>query len=122
VGKQCFRAANKGNQILGLIKITFISRKKNIILNLYKSYTTMITRGHSLKLQKRECRTVQRANEFGMRVINIWNSLPEEVIQSSSVNVFKGQFDRFYDRAELQISTDAEMGHKSVGKSVILTT
>jgi ribonucleases P/MRP protein subunit RPP40 len=36
VGKQCAKAASKGNQILGLIKRTFISKKKNI-LNLYKS-------------------------------------------------------------------------------------
>lgn len=36
VGKQCAKAANKGNQILGLIKRTIISRKK-IIVNLYKT-------------------------------------------------------------------------------------
>ena len=37
VGKQCGKAANKGNQILGLIKRTVISRKKKVILNLYKT-------------------------------------------------------------------------------------
>jgi len=36
------------------------------------------TRGHSLKLQKRECRTTQRANAFGMRVVNFWNSLSKD--------------------------------------------
>jgi hypothetical protein len=84
--------------------------------------TAMITRGHSLKLQKRECRTAQRANEFGMRVVNVWNSLPEEVVQSSSVNIFKGRFDRFCEHAELQFSTDAEMGIKSIRKSVAVAS
>ena len=37
VGKQCGKAANKGNQILGLVKRTVISRKKTVILNLYKT-------------------------------------------------------------------------------------
>ena len=37
-GKQCAKVANKGNQILGLIKRTIISKKKKkIILNLYKT-------------------------------------------------------------------------------------
>ena len=38
VGKQCVKTANKGNQILG-----FISRKKTIIFNLYKT----LVRPHS---------------------------------------------------------------------------
>ena len=37
VGKQCAKAASKGNQILGLLKRMFISKKKTIILNLNKS-------------------------------------------------------------------------------------
>ena len=36
VGKQCDKAANKGNQILGLINRIIISRKK-VILNLYNT-------------------------------------------------------------------------------------
>ena len=37
VSKQCAKAANKENQIMGLIKRTFISKAKNVILNLYKA-------------------------------------------------------------------------------------
>jgi hypothetical protein len=37
VSKQCAKAASKGNQILGLIKRTFISKEKNVLLNLYKA-------------------------------------------------------------------------------------
>ena len=37
VGKQCIKAASKGNHILGLISRTFVSRKKEVILSLYKT-------------------------------------------------------------------------------------
>jgi hypothetical protein len=34
---QCIKAANKGNQILGLISRTIVCKQKIVILNLYKS-------------------------------------------------------------------------------------
>ena len=37
VGKQCTKAANKGNQKLGMIKRTFACKDKSIMLKLYKS-------------------------------------------------------------------------------------
>jgi len=56
------------------------------------------TRGHSYKLEKRSCKGQLRANFFGFRVVNVWNSLPEKVVTSSSVNCFKGRFDRLYEK------------------------
>ena len=55
------------------------------------------TRGHSLKLQKRLCRASLRANSFVMRVVNTWNSLPEDIVNAPSVNAFKNIFDKFCD-------------------------
>lgn len=55
----------------------------------------MTTRGHRMKLQKKECRTQLRANFFGNRIVNLWNSLPEYVVEAPSVNCFKGRFDRY---------------------------
>jgi len=37
VGKQCFKATSMGNQVLWIIKRTFRSRSKNILIPLYKS-------------------------------------------------------------------------------------
>ena len=37
VGKQCTKAAAKGNQILRLISRTFVTRSKDVMLTLYKS-------------------------------------------------------------------------------------
>jgi len=54
------------------------------------------TRGHSLKLQKRYCRTQIRKYFFGLRTVNSWNQLPERIAQASSVNSFKGLYDRHH--------------------------
>jgi len=51
------------------------------------------TRGHSLKLQKRDCKSMLRANVLGVRIVNFWNSLPENVVSAESVNCFKSRFD-----------------------------
>jgi len=40
------------------------------------------TRGHSLKLHKRECRTSLRANVLGFRIVNFWNSMPEDIVSA----------------------------------------
>ena len=56
---------------------------------------TVKTRGHELKLEKRECRSQMRAKFFRMRVVNLWNRLPAEVVESPSVNCLKGRFDRY---------------------------
>ena len=42
------------------------------------------TRGHSLKLSKPSANCVQRQNAFSHRVVNKWNSLPEEVVVNVS--------------------------------------
>jgi ribonucleases P/MRP protein subunit RPP40 len=53
-----------------------------------------ITRGHALKLVKRRCKLQLRSNMLGYRMVNFWNSLPEDVVCSETVDVFKGRFDR----------------------------
>lgn len=72
------------------------------------------TRGHSWKLQKRDCNTSLRAGSFGMRVVNFWNSLSEEVVQSPSVSVFKIRFDHFCGERQLQYSTSTELGTQAL--------
>src|SRR5664279_2848561 len=61
------------------------------ILPLHKT-TGMTTRGHSLKLQKRESKGQLRANIFGLRVVNIWNALPDVIVTSRISQLFQGTF------------------------------
>ena len=76
-------------------------------LPLHKS-VGVTTRGHHLKLVKRECRGKLRSNFFSFRVVNIWNSLPEEVVMSNNVNCFKGRFDRCCVKLRYCKLTDSE--------------
>lgn len=52
------------------------------------------TRGHSLKLKKPSVKTTMRQHYFSVRVVNAWNSLPEEVVSAPSLNAFKNRLDK----------------------------
>jgi len=53
------------------------------------------TRGHSLKIRGSRFRTELRRNFFTQRVVNLWNSLPSEAVEATSLNVFKARIDKF---------------------------
>ena len=53
-------------------------------------------RGHGYKIYKEKCRVDLRKYSFSHRVVNEWNDLPGWVVDSSSVNNFKNNIDRFY--------------------------
>ena len=55
-----------------------------------------VTKGNSLKLKKQGCHGQLRGNFFGLRTVNLSNSLPEELIWAPLVNAFKGGFDRLH--------------------------
>ena len=58
------------------------------------------TRGHQLKLAKPRHRTVKRNAFFTARVVDIWNRLPEQVINSSNINQFKRRYDRYMSNSQ----------------------
>ena len=58
--------------------------------------TITITRGHTKKLFKQHTNSYTRSKFFSNRVINDWNSLPQFIVDSSSVNEFKMLLDRHY--------------------------
>jgi hypothetical protein len=68
------------------------------ILPRHVSSGVVRTRGHCLKIQKRSCKGRLRANYFGLRVVNLWNSLPEDVVTANTTNCFKNRFDRLFKR------------------------
>ena len=55
------------------------------------------TRTNSLKLAKARHKTKIRGNYFTERVVNTWNSLPEDVVTSPSLNAFKARLDSFWN-------------------------
>jgi len=53
-------------------------------------------RGHSLKLYKHRSRLDTRKYFFSQRVISSWNSLPQSVVDATSVNTFKNRLDNYH--------------------------
>ena len=49
------------------------------------------TRGNQLKLYKKSSKTELQKNSFSLRVVDPWNSLPDEIITAPSVNSFKSR-------------------------------
>ena len=52
-----------------------------------------ITRGHSLKLDKQRNRLEIRQQFFSQRVVDLWNSLKEPIVQAPTLNTFKARLD-----------------------------
>ena len=67
-----------------------------------------ITRGHSLKLVHPRCHYDLRKYSFTVRIVNLWNSLPENVISANTVNTFKNRLDKFWSDQELVYDYKAE--------------
>ena len=77
----------------------------NVLLPLALS-DGMQTRGHCMKIRKRQCSTSLRLNFFSFRIVNIWNSLPHEIVMAPSVNCLKGRLHRHW--SNIMYSTDIE--------------
>ena len=54
------------------------------------------TRGHRFKLKKQSCKSDIRKNVFSLRVFNLWNALPHDVVDAPSVDAFKGRLDKHW--------------------------
>ena len=55
-------------------------------------------RCHSFKLQKQHSKYKLRHDFFSLRVVDLWNSLPESVVSSPSINSFKNRLDKFWHK------------------------
>ena len=53
-------------------------------------------RGHSYKLEKPRCSLSFTLNQFSYRVINVWNSLPQHVVDAETLNSFKARLDQHW--------------------------
>ena len=49
---------------------------------------TSVTRGHNKKLIKPICNNNWQLNFFPSRIVNIWNSLPQELVNAKSIDIF----------------------------------
>ena len=55
-----------------------------------------ITRSNTNKLFKQRFNTRQFQHFFSNRIVNNWNSLPEEIVNSKTLNSFKNRLDKYW--------------------------
>ena len=67
------------------------------------------TRGNSLKLMHTRSKYDVRKYSFCSRVVGIWNTLPDYVVRSCSVNVFKNNIDKYWLNEDLRYNYEATM-------------
>ncbi|MFZ2537548.1 MAG: hypothetical protein WAX04_01440 [Oscillospiraceae bacterium] len=67
----------------------------------FSDSVTKNLRGHSCKLYHRQVRLQLRQGFFSQRVVSLWNSLPQFVVESTSVDMFKGRLDKFVFGSEV---------------------
>ena len=69
--------------------VSYVSTKKNYsVLQRYHTLHGKIFKRHALK--------TARKNSFSQRVINDWNSLPTDVIESPSIDIYKNRLDKHW--------------------------
>ena len=51
------------------------------------------TWGHSLRIRGQPFRTEVRENSFAQSVVNVWNSLPQKVVEAEMLSDFKKKLD-----------------------------
>ena len=74
----------------------FINNIWDIEETLLKQSDETRTRGNTKKIFKERWNTELRGNFFTNCVVNLWNSLPEKVINSKDVKTFKIELDNFW--------------------------
>jgi len=57
-----------------------------------------ITRGNSFKLSLSRCTYEIYKFSFNNRIVHLWNSLPDDIVLSSSLNIFKNKLDKFWEK------------------------
>lgn len=93
----------------------FYDNTSNITLT---PHVGVATRGNKYKLYKRSVKHDLKKHFFTNRVVSLWNSLPDEVVDSNTINCFKGRLDNFWDNQSVKYNWDADFtgaGNRSLG-------
>ena len=59
------------------------------------------TRGHKFAVKTKLSRTSIRRIFFSLQIANLWNSLPENVVEAPNTDTFKNRFDRHFRERDL---------------------
>ena len=84
---------NRGDMIT---TYKIITGKFNIDKHKLFKFHHLNTRGHPFKIFKEHSKSFLKSHLFSYRIVNNWNSLPSQVVEAKSVNVFKNIRDKFW--------------------------
>ena len=74
----------------------YLHKEYNVVNDILVRDTSERTRGNSLKLVKQRFKKEIRKNYFSLRVTNVWNSLPNDVVMAKNFNIFKSRLDSMW--------------------------
>ena len=75
---------------------------------LIRNYDTR-TRGNDLKLMHNRSRLDVKKYSFSIRIVGLWNMLPNWVVLSESVNSFKNNLDKFWVSQDLYYNWETDI-------------
>ena len=72
------------------------------------------TRNHRFALQQSHVHYDMHKFNFSNRIIPIWNSLPDHVVASLTINTFKARLDKFWENQDVQYNWKADIEREQV--------
>ena len=76
------------------------------MLDISRSHIT--TRGNALKLVKHRSRRDIRKYSFTNRIVNLWNSLPNHIVEAKTIFQFENRLDRHWENHPMKYDFTAE--------------
>ena len=64
------------------------------------------TRSHKFKLLKPRVNTNKFLHFFTNRIINVWNNLPGNIVEATSLNCFKNKIDKYFKDYMYEVNFD----------------
>ena len=75
---------------------------------LFERVTSSYTRGHDLKIAKKRSSLDVRKNFFTNRVVDLWNSLPNNIISAKNVKTFENRLDRYWENHPMYFNHETD--------------
>ena len=85
------------------------------IFHLSKSTTT---RGNTYRLEKHRSPRDLRKYSFTNKVVDLWNSLPDTIVISKTINQFENRLDKYWENHQMKFHYNSEYGPPTGRKTV----
>ena len=70
------------------------------------------TRGHSKKIKKKFCKINLRKFSLTNRMVDLWNTLPQSVIDAKDVRQFEIRLDNYWEHQDVKFEYKASIQNK----------